>query len=276
MSDPRDWPVVPESEWTPYQRWWLDAGLRLNVRRRQQNRIEFWKRRQLREWQWASFSYMADWCAREPKSIGRDDLLRTQAQHDLVQSVVAGEFSRAGRICVAFLPDNLMYDGPVRLRLWLSNLHPDHLGFCWAPRELWVNWFAKRDIKPPPWMSAPSIEQPTEPSTLPPELHRSPQPPQVAQEPPSLEPIVTYYSGAPGRPTSMPLVEIEMERRAKTGEMNKSSLRQEAFALVEWLTTMHPQAHPLTDKSIQNTLAEKWRALGGVSRKSIPKTNDDG
>ena len=88
-------------------------------------------------------------------------------------------------------------------------------------------------------------------------------------------PQTVKRSGAPGHPSSMHLVKLEMKRRAETSEMIKTSLRQEADQLVGWLAREHPEAPQLTQKTIQNKLGDQWRSLGGVSRKYVPKINDD-
>ncbi len=64
-------------------------------------------------------------------------------------------------------------------------------------------------------------------------------------------------SGAPGRPTSMHLVEQEMVRRATAGEKEKNMLA-EAKALASWLEATHPAMPKLGFKSIQNKLGSKF------------------
>jgi hypothetical protein len=100
--------------------------------------------------------------------------------------------------------------------------------------------------------------------------------PKPQQDVPSI-----YATGAPGRPTSRQLVETEMERRAETGEMITTSVAKEAAALADWLKCTHPRAPRLSTKTLQNTIAEKWRALGGLGipksiPKCIPKRNEGG
>jgi hypothetical protein len=92
----------------------------------------------------------------------------------------------------------------------------------------------------------------------------------------SAQPVI-YATGAPGRPSSMQLVEREMDQRAAAGTMITTSMAKESAALSAWLKTEHPLAPRLTPKSIQNTQATKWRGLGGQSiPKSIPKRNEGG
>jgi hypothetical protein len=67
-----------------------------------------------------------------------------------------------------------------------------------------------------------------------------------------------YETGAPGRPTSMNLVIHEFEARYIRGETT-SSITQEAVALAEWLANTHPDAAPVTAKTIKNRLAGQFR-----------------
>jgi hypothetical protein len=85
-------------------------------------------------------------------------------------------------------------------------------------------------------------------------------------------PDAVYSTGLPGRPTSKKLIMSEMERRATAGEMIRDTVKGEAMALIEWLRKNHPRAPVPQPKTLQNSLAEQWRALGG---KSIPKRNQD-
>ena len=67
-------------------------------------------------------------------------------------------------------------------------------------------------------------------------------------------------TGAPGRPSSMYLVEAEFEARCKRGEV-ADTLRTESEYLASWLRTSHPGVPPLTPKTIQNRLREKYRQI---------------
>lgn len=72
------------------------------------------------------------------------------------------------------------------------------------------------------------------------------------------EPI--YRSGAPGRPTSMHLIEAEMRKRADRGELQKSMLA-EFESLSKWLGEKHPRAHPTKSKTISNNLRPLYNKL---------------
>jgi hypothetical protein len=79
------------------------------------------------------------------------------------------------------------------------------------------------------------------------------------------EPMAT---GAPGRPTSMHLVEAELDRRIAAGDTwpSKMSAAQE---LSEWLRLNHNQAPQLTPKTITNRL---WRKMPITVKPSVETT----
>jgi hypothetical protein len=81
--------------------------------------------------------------------------------------------------------------------------------------------------------------------------------------PADVTPLVT---GAPGRPTSMHLVELEHRDRWQRGEA-ETSIGAEAAALANWLRTEHPHAPPLTPKTIANKLRHDYRRRGAEARK---------
>jgi hypothetical protein len=79
------------------------------------------------------------------------------------------------------------------------------------------------------------------------------------------------HTGAPGRPTSIKLVEREIERLRLMGEGNQhSSIEKWSVHLSEWLEITHPNAPHMTPKTIKNNLRQqiKW-LMGGP--KSSPK-----
>ena len=60
-----------------------------------------------------------------------------------------------------------------------------------------------------------------------------------------------YRSGAQGRPTSMHLIVVELDRR-RDAEETLSTQMAEAAALADWLKHKHPRAAPATAKTIRN------------------------
>jgi hypothetical protein len=73
------------------------------------------------------------------------------------------------------------------------------------------------------------------------------------------------WTGAPGRPTSMHLVEAEYRTRWDRGEA-KTSIGAEAEWLAEWLRKRHPDAPQLTPKTIANRLRHEHRNRIAQSR----------
>jgi hypothetical protein len=65
-------------------------------------------------------------------------------------------------------------------------------------------------------------------------------------------------SGAPGRPTSMHLVQAEFKARCDRNEV-AASLAEEAQHLADWLRSAHPGAPALKVKSIKNNLRAAYR-----------------
>jgi len=75
-----------------------------------------------------------------------------------------------------------------------------------------------------------------------------------------------YRTGAPGRPTSMHLVEQEWRDRWQRGDA-ETGIGAEAEALAEWLRTEHPDTPQLTPKTIKNRLRHKHRRRVGDAQK---------
>jgi hypothetical protein len=65
-------------------------------------------------------------------------------------------------------------------------------------------------------------------------------------------------TGAPGRPSSMHLVEAEFEARCARGE-TAASLAEECRYLANWLKREQPNGPPITEKTIKNRLRHKFR-----------------
>jgi hypothetical protein len=67
-----------------------------------------------------------------------------------------------------------------------------------------------------------------------------------------------FETGAPGRPSSMYLVEAEFNARCVRGEV-APSVKKEAEFLAAWLRKTHPDKPPLQSKSISNKLGSAFR-----------------
>lgn len=70
-------------------------------------------------------------------------------------------------------------------------------------------------------------------------------------------------SGAPGRPTSMHLVENEFRRRMEEGSAEHSN-SAESEILAEWLATTHPNEPRPTAKTIRNRIGPIRRAIASA------------
>lgn len=79
--------------------------------------------------------------------------------------------------------------------------------------------------------------------------------------PPDADAIRTgYRSGAPGKPSSMHLVEAEFAARIERGEVAET-LAREAETLAKWREREHPQSPGLTAKTIENRIRDRFNAL---------------
>jgi hypothetical protein len=68
-----------------------------------------------------------------------------------------------------------------------------------------------------------------------------------------------FRTGAPGRPTPIHLIVAEHRRRLDSGEAEITTTA-EAKHLADWLKLAHPNAPPLTPKTIQNRIRAEHRA----------------
>lgn len=76
---------------------------------------------------------------------------------------------------------------------------------------------------------------------------------------------VPLSTGAPGRPSSMHLIEREFRRRAELGLLDPN-LTAQAKALAEWVKENHPKAPPATANTIANRLRPLYRSLKGKTK----------
>ena len=74
---------------------------------------------------------------------------------------------------------------------------------------------------------------------------------------PETQPLI--HTGAPGRPSSMPLVENEFQQRADKG-LTCPTLKGESKFLAEWIKRI-PNAPSPTPKTIANRLRHKFNSL---------------
>ena len=87
------------------------------------------------------------------------------------------------------------------------------------------------------------------------------QPAAAPQEPPAPQPPEPT-TGAPGRPSSMHLVEAEFERRCAAGTL-APTLKEQARLLEDWFRRQYPETQPVTAKTIENRLRDPFRRAKG-------------
>lgn len=73
--------------------------------------------------------------------------------------------------------------------------------------------------------------------------------------------VVTYASGAPGRPSSMHLIKAELDRRIEEKQLGGDTIKAVSESLSKWLEDTHPEATPCQPKSIANALRDKIRPV---------------
>jgi hypothetical protein len=134
-----------------------------------------------------AFDDVADWCAREPASLDRDEGCRTKAYQELLAAIRQGEFGAGEWPAIAHMPRNVPTYRPYCLRLscgQIAILSADSnwgLGLAadlWAPSQLVAQWFKRRGIELPPWLVDAEAELN--------EVLEPPPPDPKAHEPPSL------------------------------------------------------------------------------------------
>jgi hypothetical protein len=76
---------------------------------------------------------------------------------------------------------------------------------------------------------------------------------------------VPRTSGAPGRPSSMHLIEIEHRARWERGE-TQSGVAAESRALRDWFVAKHPNAPPPSPSTIENRIRREYRQLAAKPR----------
>ncbi len=129
-----------------------EAWAQLAIQRRRARWFEYVRRR----FDMVALSMVADWCAREPGGVVRNEGAREQAYQDLYQSILEGEFGPGEWPAVAHMPTPVPTYSPFYLRrglfhiqsFWREGYNP--LVDLWAPRPAVVEWFTRRGIGLPP------------------------------------------------------------------------------------------------------------------------------
>lgn len=128
------------------------AWAQLAIQRRRARWFEYVRRR----FDMVSLSMVADWCAREPGGVVRNEGRREQAYRDLYQSILEGEFGSGEWPAVAHMPTPVPTYSPFCLRRSLFQIQRfmregyNPLVDLWAPRTAVVEWFTRRGIGLPP------------------------------------------------------------------------------------------------------------------------------
>ncbi|MBF0561000.1 MAG: hypothetical protein HQL37_03070 [Alphaproteobacteria bacterium] len=91
----------------------------------------------------------------------------------------------------------------------------------------------------------------------------TPAPPPPPQPVPLAGPLPPEpTTGAPGKPSSMHLVEAEFERRCAAGTL-APTLKEQARLLEDWFRRQYPETQPVTAKTIENRLRDTFRRAKG-------------
>jgi hypothetical protein len=78
---------------------------------------------------------------------------------------------------------------------------------------------------------------------------------------PSAKDAFIYRTGLPGRPSTWWLVEGEVRRRFSLDDQAPKKTAEWARVMLEWLRREHPNAPPVTEKTLRNKLAGLLRQL---------------
>ena len=79
---------------------------------------------------------------------------------------------------------------------------------------------------------------------------------------------VSDHTRPPGRPSYIPLVKDEFQRRCLAGEVYWSSLSKEANHLAKWFKSTHPKFRPIAVNTIKNRLRDDFNNLKASSGKA--------
>ncbi len=108
------------------------------------------------------------------------------------------------------------------------------------------------------------------PAPLPvPEKPPAPVSPPVVEPPATLD-LPRHVKKRPGRPTEMPIVEQEFERRCKAGKC-EDSFRSEAFYLESWFIKNFPDKDGPKAQTIRNTISELWKTFPNEIKEACPQ-----
>lgn len=108
-----------------------------------------------------SFREVADWLARAPGSVDRNEDRRHQALDDLRRAVSDGEFGPLDKPAIVYMPRVPLRGRRLRVnavQIELCRAGPNDItADLWAPRAFVARWFASYRLDPPPWLGQPSV-----------------------------------------------------------------------------------------------------------------------
>ena len=137
----------------------IQRAARRKVEEIRARRIEQFKQKQRKLFDWVCFADIADWCARITGDIKPDEERRTLTYSELRKSLTVGDFEQAGRSRVMFLNPATTMAKMTRDRFDLITrafdgqiLNTEYLSCCWIPRDLCQQWFDSRRLPTPRWL----------------------------------------------------------------------------------------------------------------------------
>jgi hypothetical protein len=121
------------------------------------------------------FAELADWLARSPGRLGRDEDRRDESLTELRDDTLAGAFGPIDKLWVVNLTDAGQAAAKFPFRLsagqvrWFTERGIEFAAVLWIPRSLAVRWFDARGFNLAPWFAAPSkIMEPRSAKAAPP------------------------------------------------------------------------------------------------------------
>lgn len=190
---------------------------------------------------------LADYCARVPGSVARDEKLRTQALDDLEDAVLNGALGR-----VLWLPESLPLDQQVlvltpgqimAMREWGRPV----IGDLYAPRAQCALWLKTRGIPAPEGLTAPAI------ITIEGQLAAAEITSDSPTDPTAGQPTVALPASPPRPATNADLDDCIKASAAKKkdGKTSRNQLRHDAPL---WFAERH--IRPVTQADMERRLIE--------------------
>jgi hypothetical protein len=124
--------------------------------------------------------------------------------------------------------------------------------WCLLPHRVARAWFEAEAWDLAPWLKGPATSGHSDPLDVH-EISSDATPTDITPAAGSANQVAApYKSGAQGRPTSINLIRVDLERRREEGQV-LPTLKAESEALTARLAEEHPDAPPATAKTIRNS-----------------------